>query len=1021
MARKQRTKNEPVLLPRLQQINRGTGTFTPGPGCVVVYSAPALREHARHLARCFGLERVRLERSSGYCIAVTDSSSAVSDGDTPPQEEEGYALSIRPDHLVIRANTARGMYYGVQTVSQLGACVRKRSLPVMEVHDYPDMELRAVQISYHAVGETLPGFVPNADAVVATLERMSKYKLNTLVLEFEAMFPYARHPELRGKLTFSRRDIRRIAVCARRHHVEVIPLIQSIGHSDNVLRHPEHAHLREVPERASTFCATHPEAKRLVFDMIDDVLDLMPDVRRFHIGGDEIGVIGCCDRCREVMERKGLFGVITDFFRAMAEGVHDRGRIPVVWSDYLEKSGDFIGTLPRYLEIMYWNYHMHNWGRAWAADFFLRHGFKVIGASGIRAETTNCFAVPYEKTLGTVIDLPAALKSSPNRNRVLGVNATNWAGGSFYEHSWYGIAAHAAAAWSGTTMERADRDFPCVHYGVDAPELGRAYRLLGGVMLPYARPIRAHRNNRNRYDLTGMPFETVAAVYSDDGTRRAWLSSAAADMRRVRSAGAIIDRVRRKKRLRNRHEIELLAWCVDAFESKYELGRLVDRITQTIRHRRRITARMLEETGKSIEAHRRRMRSLRRRYETIVSAYTFPESLRSYLDLVFGDDIRAYLDDLCVDLKRAWAYRGKPYADNRTSARESGMHFLETSGDAFARGQAQGRRFARVIRENAARTAIPDTAESADAATATGVRGYLEKHAAYLLEELDGIGAGANVAMEQVLTGHLRSASLFSVQGTCVAYTGQRIVLGRTGDVTREYRSNILVRQVTTDKRQLLCIGPAGTLRCEAGLNDKGLAVACNVAPDPATPVCEGMFSEVAAYDLLLTCATVKEAVGRIRGTPWAGRGTNLLLADRDGYVAAVSKSGTLEEIRICQVGWDCVTNHYSGDELARGTQQASVEKRYSRHPWVLSTAARLDAVQTLTRLCCFSDAETVKTVFSHHASSPSYGSCESICRHNASNDGVRSLWSAVADVDRLHLHVSGTYPCRMTYRTLKM
>ncbi|XP_036052147.1 hexosaminidase D isoform X3 [Onychomys torridus] len=111
---------------------------------------------------------------------------------------------------------------------------------------------------------------------------------NGLLIEYEDMFPYeGRLKLLRAKHAYSPSEVTEILHLARLSKLEVVPLVQTFGHMEFVLKHTAFAHLREVALFPNTLNPHEAESLALVKDMIDQILELHRGVRWLHIGCDE--------------------------------------------------------------------------------------------------------------------------------------------------------------------------------------------------------------------------------------------------------------------------------------------------------------------------------------------------------------------------------------------------------------------------------------------------------------------------------------------------------------------------------------------------------------------------------------------------------------------------------------------------------------------------------------------------------------------------------------------------------------
>lgn len=125
-----------------------------------------------------------------------------------------------------------------------------------------------------------------------------------ILIEYEDMFPYS------GKLrnvsalnSYKINDINTINALAIKSNLAVIPLVQTFGHLEFLLKLDEFKHLREVPEYPQVICPTHEETVDLIVDMLDQVITAHPQIKVIHIGADEVYFLGQCQRCFDTISR----------------------------------------------------------------------------------------------------------------------------------------------------------------------------------------------------------------------------------------------------------------------------------------------------------------------------------------------------------------------------------------------------------------------------------------------------------------------------------------------------------------------------------------------------------------------------------------------------------------------------------------------------------------------------------------------------------------------------------------------
>ena len=75
---------------------------------------------------------------------------------------------------------------------------------------------------------------------------------------------------------------------ASQNDLIVIPLVQTFGHMEFILKLEEFKELREVPIYPQSICPSQDKSWAIVQEIIDQVLSLHPDAAWLHIGCDEV-------------------------------------------------------------------------------------------------------------------------------------------------------------------------------------------------------------------------------------------------------------------------------------------------------------------------------------------------------------------------------------------------------------------------------------------------------------------------------------------------------------------------------------------------------------------------------------------------------------------------------------------------------------------------------------------------------------------------------------------------------------
>jgi len=487
---------QPVTLPAVKRFLRRAGVCTlAGEVPVEIAGGAGLEERSVRVALSGAL--VPADKGpTGRGIRLL-----VGDPQAPGDASGAYRLVVERDRIAVTARSGEGLLNGLRTVAQM-ACTGP--LPQCEVTDWPDVTARSAHLCYHVVRESLAYNCPNFKALLDQIDQLAALKYNAVLLELESLFPYRKHAAIPCRIAFTRDQVRTIRDRLAAHHMEIVPLVQCLGHAYNVLVHDEYAAYREVPGTYQQYCPLNPALPGLYMEFVDEYLELFPGLKQWHIGGDESRQLARCPRCREKAAKQGVSRLYIDYVAEIARRLHERGIAPMVWSDMLEHHPEALPLVPDYLKIVYWNYDMPKWPRPYAAGLFRRRGLQVVGAPGVRFGSSGTeLSVYYLEALRGLEALIPRMHGEGTSE----ILVTNWMKGSPHENTHYGFAYAADLCWNATTRrEDFQSRYARLVFGAGDASLCRVYETLS-LPLPYAEPVQNHMPDfLNRLDLSGLRF-----------------------------------------------------------------------------------------------------------------------------------------------------------------------------------------------------------------------------------------------------------------------------------------------------------------------------------------------------------------------------------------------------------------------------------------------------------------------------------------------------------------------------------
>src|SRR4051812_17907191 len=129
--------------------------------------------------------------------------------------------------------------------------------------------------------------VMKMDALKGFAKKLSESGINTLVIEWEATYPFEKHPLIPNKYAYTKEEIKSFINYCSSIGIDVIPLQQSFGHVEYILRHERYKDLREDQKDYSQVCPLEEEGdKKLFTDLFTELVATHPS-KYFHIGGGE--------------------------------------------------------------------------------------------------------------------------------------------------------------------------------------------------------------------------------------------------------------------------------------------------------------------------------------------------------------------------------------------------------------------------------------------------------------------------------------------------------------------------------------------------------------------------------------------------------------------------------------------------------------------------------------------------------------------------------------------------------------
>ncbi|MCW8133771.1 MAG: family 20 glycosylhydrolase [Planctomycetota bacterium] len=468
---------------------------------------------------------------------------------------QAYELLAAGHTLTVSAADDGGFWAATRTIRQL--LQEGTRIPAMKMQDWPAVAFRAIHLD-------LKGLTPNLATLKEFLERAAYYKFNAVLVEYEDRFPFECLPDVRGPQAFTPETLKEFLAFAEQHGLEVVPLVQTLGHWEFILRHEKYRELAEAPDVPQQVCPSNPKAQKLIKEMIREIVAAHPHSEYIHLGADETWQLGQCHVCRAAGQKKnGKHELFLDHVLKCVRQVKAAGKHALIWDDMLrEMPPELVKKVPKDTGVCYWKYNGH--GGQYKAELlpqlpmYREAGFPIFGCSAIKGAGEFYTAAPgYRQRMDNVDWWVEAAETQPNAFR--GHIATAWARfnsnltpcdplpsiwpSALYaaERSWVGL---------GSSRESFERRLLAGFYGLrpEAVEVAQAHYGLSEQNAKVAAEVlgQAKRNARRNRDVIEF-LELAALLEVLNHERKVFTEQAGAMLPALESGRAIADLVSKLK------------------------------------------------------------------------------------------------------------------------------------------------------------------------------------------------------------------------------------------------------------------------------------------------------------------------------------------------------------------------------------------------------------------------------------------------------------------------------------------
>lgn len=358
---------------------------------------------------------------------------------------QGYILDISKKGAFLSYSSEAGAYYGfltwVQLIEEHGT-----SLPELVIKDEPDFPSRGVMLDVSRCK------VPTMQTLKQLIDRLADMKINQVQLYIEHTFAFDQHqPVWHDSSPFTHEEILEIDNYCHERFIELVPNLNSFGHLERWLKHPDYRHLAECPENINPGClAPNQDSLRFLEELYDEYLPHFTS-STFNVGCDETWELGK-GRSKKRAEKTSTTKVYLEFIKKIHKLVSKKGKRMQFWGDIILHQPELIHELPKDIIALNWGYEStHPYEKECPA--FAESGVEFYVCPGssswnsITGRTDNCLD-----------NLKKAAKYGLKYGATGYLN-TDWGDGGHHQVlpiSYLGFTAGAGLSWSYKANEQND-------------------------------------------------------------------------------------------------------------------------------------------------------------------------------------------------------------------------------------------------------------------------------------------------------------------------------------------------------------------------------------------------------------------------------------------------------------------------------------------------------------------------------------------------------------------------------------
>lgn len=221
----------------------------------------------------------------------------------------------------------------------------------------PLINSSAPAFKYRGVHLDLKGVAPTAERLIELLDGFAFAGYNMVLVEWEDMFPWQTDKDFQSSEAYSQETLDKFYQRAQELNIEIVPLVQILGHMETFLDPEKYHHLREVPGQSDVINPLADGASDLVTALIEETIARSPGIKYLHLGGDEAWSFGSHPDTKAFIEKNSKAALYLQHINPLLDKLANSNIRPIIWHDMMIDWDDgALKQLGAKADVMAWGY-----------------------------------------------------------------------------------------------------------------------------------------------------------------------------------------------------------------------------------------------------------------------------------------------------------------------------------------------------------------------------------------------------------------------------------------------------------------------------------------------------------------------------------------------------------------------------------------------------------------------------------------------------------------------------------------